>query len=215
MKVKTKNLLIIGARGWGREVYDIFKDCQPFMGDLKCKGFLDDKKDALDCFNNYPPIISSVEDYLPQDDDVFICALGNPHWVKHYSSIIQQKGGIFINLIHPTAILGTNSKLGYGDIVGSYANISNDVNIGNFCVLSTKSGIGHDSSIGNYCHIGGLTNISGKVEIDEEVTIHPGSNILPNIKIGKNSIIGAGSVVIKNIKPNTTVFGIPAKILNI
>ena len=35
-----------------------------------------------------------------------------------------------------------------------------------------------------------------------------------SIKIGKNSKIGANSVVTKNIPPNTTVVGIPARIID-
>lgn len=66
-----KNLLIVGARGFGREVYDMVKDCQGYGRDFMVKGFLDDKKDALDGFDGYPPIISSLEDYLFSDEDVF------------------------------------------------------------------------------------------------------------------------------------------------
>ena len=69
-----KQLLIIGARGFGREVYNLFLACKAAGLEMCCKGFLDDKKDALDGYKNYPPIISSVEDYIIQEDDVFICA---------------------------------------------------------------------------------------------------------------------------------------------
>ena len=206
-----KNLLIIGARGWGREVFDIATTCITNGASFVVKGFLDDKVDALDEYKNYPPIIGPVESYEIQRDDVFVCALGDVNYKKQYVKLILDKGGTFISLIHPTAILGNNARIGQGCIIGAYANISSDASIGDFVTFSIKAGMGHDSTIGDYSHIGGLCSISGFVTIGESVTVHPSSIIVPHRKIGDNAVIGTGSVVLANVKANTTVFGNPAK----
>ena len=206
-----KHLLIVGARGWGREVYDIARACIQAGEQLEVKGFLDDKADALESYNNYPPIIGPVESYKVQKDDVFVCALGDVNYKKVYIKKVLNKGGDFISLIHPTSIIGNNAKIGVGCIIGAYANISCDTIVGNYVTFSVKAGMGHDSTIGDYTHVGGLTNISGFVSIGKEVTIHPCSNIIPHRVIGDNSIVGTGSVVIRNVKAGTTVFGNPAK----
>lgn len=206
-----KNLLIIGARGWGREVYDIATACREAGADFTVKGFLDDKSDALDGYDNYPPIVGPVETYAIQKNDVFICALGDVNYKKRYSEMILNKGGEFISLVHPTAIIGTNARVGKGCVVGAYANLSNDTAIGDFVTISIRAGMGHDSMIGNYSHIGGNSCISGFVTIGEKVTLHPGSVIVPHRKIGDNAIIGTGSVVLGNVKAGATVFGNPAK----
>jgi len=209
-----KNLIIIGARGWGREVYDIASACILAGADFLVKGFLDDKADALGSYNNYPPIISSVEEYCIQQDDVFVCALGDVNYKRIYVQKIMDKGGEFVSLIHPTAVLGNNAKIGKGCIVGAYANISCDTQIGDFVTFSIKAGMGHDSIIGDYSHVGGLSNISGFVRIGDCVTIHPCCNIIPHKKIGDNATIGTGSVVLNNVKSGVTVFGNPAKKLD-
>lgn len=206
-----KHLLIIGARGWGREVYDIAVACMAAGEDFDVKGFLDDKSDTLDGKSNYPPILGPVETYQIESDDVFICALGDVNFKKKYADIILNKGGEFISLVHPTAIIGSNAKWGKGCVIGAYANLSSDTSLGDFVTFSVKAGMGHDSTVGNYSHIGGLTNISGFVSIGKNVTIHPCCNIVPHRKIGDNSIIGTGSVVLNNVKMGTTVFGNPAK----
>ncbi len=206
-----KNLLIIGARGWGREVYDIAATCIQNGAGFEVKGFLDDKADAFDGYKNYPPIIGPVESYEIQKDDVFICALGDVIYKKQYVKNILDKGGTFISLIHPTAVLGNNARIGQGCIIGAYANVSCDTSIGDFVTFSIKAGMGHDSTIGDYSHIGGLCCISGFVTIGESVTMHPGSIVVPHRNIGDNAVIGTGSVVLANVKANTTVFGNPAK----
>lgn len=206
-----KNLIIIGARGWGREVYDIASVCMAAGADFKVKGFLDDKVDALDEYMNYPPILCSVEAYEVQQGDVFTCALGDVNFKYLYVQKILNKGGEFISLVHPTAILGNNAKIGKGCIIGAYANLSCDTIIGDYVTFSIKAAMGHDSSIGDFTHIGALTNISGFVKIGKKVTIHPCCNIIPHRKIGDTSTIGTGSVVLNNVKTGVTVFGNPAK----
>lgn len=206
-----KHLVIIGARGWGREVFDIAVACITAGADLDVKGFLDDKVDALDGKSGYPPILGSVELYKIQPDDVFMCALGDVNFKKQYAEIILNKGGEFISLIHPTAIIGNNVKWGKGCIIGAYANLSSDTRLGDFVTFSIKAGMGHDSTIGDFSHIGGMTNISGFVTIGSLVTVHPCCNITPHRNIADNAVIGTSSVVLRNVKAGTTVFGNPAK----
>ncbi|HJY11908.1 MAG TPA: hypothetical protein VJ304_03925, partial [Flavobacterium sp.] len=86
-----KNLIIIGARGYGREVCGLARQCSGYNTEYIIKGFLDDKLDALNGFDNYPDIISSVENYEIQENDVFVCALGSVQWKKHYVEIILSK----------------------------------------------------------------------------------------------------------------------------
>lgn len=206
-----KHLLIIGARGWGREVYDIAKACVDAGADFSIKGFLDDKADALNGHENYPPIIGPVETYEIQKEDVFICALGDVNYKKQYAENILNKGGKFVSLIHPTAVIGTNAKVGKGCVIGAFANISNDTRIGDFVTMSIRSGIGHDTIIGNYSHIGGNCCVSGFVTIGNFVTMHPGCVMVPHRKIGDYAVVGTGSVILGNVKDGTTVFGNPAK----
>lgn len=205
-----KNLIIIGARGFGREVYDLALDCLTAGSDFTIKGFLDDKKDALDGLTGYPPIISSVEDYEIQENDVFTCGLGTPEWRKYYTEKILEKRGKFITLISPHAVIRRNAHIGVGCIVSHFSNISMDVEIGDHCAI-LSSGIGHDSKIGRYSVLSGRVSVNGYVEIGEEAYIASGVCIAPHKKIGRRATVGIGSVVIKNVKSDTVVFGNPAK----
>lgn len=206
-----KNLVIIGARGYGREVCGLARQCSGYNTEYTIKGFLDDKLDALDGFENYPAIISSVENYEVQDNDVFVCALGSVQWKKHYVEIILSKGGQFINLIHPTVVFTSNVKLGNGIIVFMYSNISNDCVLDDFVTIQGFVAIGHDSKIGKWCHINAYSFTGGYAVLEEEVCLNTRSTVLPNIIVRKGATVGAASLVIKNVKENTTVFGVPAK----
>lgn len=205
-----KQLLIIGARGFGREVYDLAMDCIEAGADFEIKGFLDDKKNALEGLGSYPPIISSVENYEVQPDDVFICGLGTPEWRKVYTEKIIAKGGKFITLISPHAIIRRNAHIGDGCIITHRSNISVDTFVGNHAAI-LSSGLGHDSKVGEYSVLSGGVAINGFVEVGREVYMGCRSIVAPHKTIGDKAFVGMGSVVISNVKAGAKVFGNPAK----
>lgn len=210
-----KNLYIIGARGFGREVYNLFLKCKDNLGDVECVGFLDNKKDALDGYTGYPPIVSSVEAYEPNDQDVFVCALGDVRYKKKYVEMIQSEGGQFISLLHPGVEIGQNTTIGQGFIARTPCSISCDITIGDFVTVMGYSVLGHDCKVGDWSHLGAYSFLGGFSVLGKSVTLHPGARILPHKTVGDDATVGAGSVVIRNVKKGITVFGIPAKKLEI
>lgn len=207
-----KELLIIGARGWGREIYNMLPNCIGYETEFTVKGFLDDKADALYGMPGYPSIISSVEDYQPQPNDVFVCAMGDAQWKRHYAEMVMARGGKFINIVHKTAEIERNSTLGNGCIVCKQVGISCDTQIGDFVTIHAFSGIGHDVSISNYCHLGARSFMGGGSILGESTVVQTNAIILPSVKVGSNCMVAAGAVVIRKVKDGTTVYGNPAKV---
>ena len=210
-----KQIIIIGARGFGRESYDLFKNKKGYRWHFRIKGFLDDKADALAGMEGYPPILGPVETYQIQKNDVFFCALGDPIQRKKYTEIILKNGGEFISCISDYALINPTAKLGKGVFVGAYSIISANVIVDDFSVIHPFCNFGHDAKMGKYGEIESYTALGGYSETGECVTIHPHSTVLPRIRVGDYSTVGSGSVVLKDVKEKTTVFGVPAKVLDI
>ena len=212
---KMRNLYIIGARGFGREVYNLYLKCKKNLVDVECVGFLDDDREALKGYADYPPIISSVEAFVPKENDVFVCALGDVRYKKKYVDMILAKGGTFISLIHPEVEIGQNTTIGRGFIARTPCCISCDIAIGDFVTVMGYSVLGHDCKVGDWSHLGAYSFLGGFSKLGSSVTLHPGTRILPHKAVGDNATVGAGSVVIRNVKNGITVFGIPAKKLDL
>lgn len=204
------NLIIIGARGFGREVYHLATQCGDYQKEFQIKGFLDSKADALESYSGYPPILGAVETYVPQPQDRFVCALGDVKAKKHYLSIIREKGGRFVSLIHPTAIILSNTSIGVGAIILANVFISSEVVIGDYVTIQPFSAIGHDARISDYAHLNAYAFVGGYAQVGEGATLHTGAKVLPHKRIGDWAIVGAGSVVLRNVKAGETVFGVPA-----
>jgi sugar O-acyltransferase (sialic acid O-acetyltransferase NeuD family) len=206
-----KHLIIIGAGGFGREVSEIAKKCQGYGVFFVIKGFIDDNINALNNFNNYPEIISTIKEYEIEENDVFICAIGSLKTSSVLTNLMLEKNAVFINLIHNDSEIRTNASIGFGVIVGSGTIISTDVKIGNFTQIMSNCIIGHDTIIEDFCRVGDMVFIGGNSKIKSTTFIAVNSTILENITIAESSIIGAGSVLIKSIKHSGTYFGNPAK----
>ena len=202
-----EKLIIIGAGKFGREVYTWITHLNKFI----IKGFLDNRPNILEGFNYDTPILGSAEDYIPEEEDIFICAIGYPRIKKELCTAIENKGGKFINIIHPSAVLGSNIKMGVGNIICPNAVISSDIEIGNHNTINVLSSIAHDTKIGNYCQINILINVTGNVILEDLVLLNSSCVIAPGILIGEDSIVGAGSIVLKHIPKGVVVFGNPAK----
>ena len=208
-----KNLIIIGAGGYGREIYWQASESIGFNEEFIVKGFLDDNLKALDNYRGYPTIIGTVNDYIPQDNDVFICALGNPNVKEKCTEMLLDRGAKFITLIHRDARISPYAKIGMGCIVCQSVIISCDVKIGDFVTLQSFATIGHDSMIGNYCQINSFSFMGGFSSIGNNSIMNVGAILHPYKKVGNYCVMGAGSVVIKNVKDGVTVYGNPARIL--
>lgn len=206
-----KNLIIIGARGYGRGTYDIALSMKEYGSEFVVKGYLDDKKDALNNFSDYPPILSSVEDYQIEKDDVFICALGDVKYKKKYINIILAKGGEFFTLVHSAASIGKNVKIGKGCIIGAGSFIDCDAVIGDFVNIQMNAVIGHDSIIGDWSMIDCFAFTGGFARIGEGVTLHTRATIIPKLEVGDYAVVNACSLCIRKVKPNSVMLGNPAK----
>lgn len=208
------NLIIIGAGGLGREIFDLATTCYQETPNFKIKGFLSDDHTNIEALG-YPPILSNTSDYQPETNDVFFCAIGNVNHRKKIVEKILMKGGKFINLIHPTANISPSVKIGVGVAIKSYCVISSDVVIGNFVFLQSSVIMGHDVKIGDYTQINSFAFFAGYVQVGQCVSINAGAKLIQNVKVEDESVVGMGSVVLNKVKKGTTVFGIPAKRLSL
>lgn len=208
-----KQLVIIGAGGMGRVMYDMARESIGYQTEYDIKGYIDDNIHSLDTFTGYPPILGTITEYKPQEDDIFICSIGGASRRACMESIIH-RGGHFLTMIHCTARIGTNVHIGKGCMVGAFTTIAADAKIGDYNFIQSNMIIGHDVVIGNWNRIDSHTMLIGGITIGDENMIHSAAVINHEVHIGNHTHIGACSFVTRNVEDNWTVFGNPARRLN-
>lgn len=212
-----KHLVIIGAGEFGRELYWHIQDSKGFMTEYDIKGYIDD--DYAPHEERYKklqkPLISSIDDYMVEPDDVFICAVGSANGRRITIEKVKAKGGKFISIINKTAIIQGTVKIGEGSFLGPYTAIGDSAEIGNHVMINTHSAVGHDAIIKDYTCIMSYVDVTGCCEVGEGVFLASGCRMVPHSIIGDGAYVGIGSVVLRRIKPGTKVFGNPAKVVDI
>ena len=209
-----KKLVIIGAGGMGRSVYCIAKGCIGYGTEFVVKGFIDDDLSQLDNFEGYPPMLGTIDDYVIEEDDVFVCSIGDTKTKKIICEKLKARGAKFQTLIHKTAIVRQNAKIGDGCIIADFASVGADCTIGENSLVQTFAIAAHDCKIGNYARIDTHATCVGGVVIEDTATIHTSAVVSHNVVVGEGATVAALSFVIKKVKPGITVYGNPAKTLS-
>ncbi|ALA70471.1 serine acetyltransferase [Geobacillus stearothermophilus 10] len=114
--------------------------------------------------------------------------------------LISQISRFFTGIeIHPGAKIGRRFFIdhGMGVVIGETCEIGDNVTVYQGVTL------------------GGTGKEKGKRHptIEDNCLIAAGAKVLGSITIGENSKIGAGSVVLKDVPPNSTVVGIPGRVV--
>ncbi len=131
------------------------------------------------------------------------------HRVAHY---LYKKGLILLpRLISQFSRFLTGIEIHPGARIGEGLFIDHGTGV----VIGETAEVGNNVTIYQGVTLGGTGKEKGKRHptVGNNVVISTGAKVLGNIKIGDNTRIGAGSVVLKDVPPNTTVVGIPGKVV--
>ena len=204
-----KNLIIVGASGFGREVAWLVERINAVTPTWNLLGFIDDNADIQGKeIGGYPVLgTSNCSDKYP--DAYFVCAIGAS---KVRKTVIEKLGNVkFATLIDPSVMLSKRVTIGEGTIICAGTIITVDITIGNHVIINLDCTVGHDAVLHDFVTVYPSVNISGNTDIGECTEMGTGMQIIQGKTVGAYSIVGAGAVVVKDIPEKCTAVGSPAK----
>lgn len=209
-----KNLIIIGAGGVAKEVSLIVQQINYLEPTWNLIGFIDDNIKMFGEIINGYSVIGGLETLNSYEGNCHVIVAVADYKIK--KSIVERLKNKFdfATIIHPRVWIHEYMTVGEGSIIYEGAIITSNVKIGKHVLISPKCGIGHDSIIKDYVSLLWNVNISGTDVIEEGVLIGSGATVIQNKVVGQGSKIGAGSVVINDITRNSTVVGVPGKVVD-
>ena len=204
-----KDLIIIGASGFGREFACLFERINETKKTWNLLGFLDDNDSLVGTNINGYPVLGTTKDVEKYRKASFVCAIGAS---KARKQIISRLGGLsYATLIDPSVEMSRLVEIGEGTIICAHTIITVNVNIGKHVIINLDCTIGHDAVLNDFVTLYPSVNVSGASLYGECVELGTGAQIIQGKKVGKGTIVGAGSVVVKDLPEDCTAVGAPCR----
>ena len=168
-------------------------------------GFIKNVKEEIAIIRERDPAIhSNMEVFLYPSFKVMLSyrrahklyKKGHYFWARFSSQRAARRTGIEI---HPGAEIGKGFFIDHGSGV----------------IIGETTIIGDNCTLYQGVTLGGTGKEHGKRHptLGNNVMVSAGAKILGSFKIGDNSKIGAGSVVLEEVPPNSTVVGVPGRVV--
>ncbi len=207
------NLVIIGTSGHAKVVYDTLNlalaDKYKFIGFITSDRIgsflgmpvLGNEKDAKKIFRRYGITHAFI-------------AIGEGFSRERINGGLLLKNGIAaVNIIHPSAIIERNARIGVGNFIGPRAVINSYASIGNHCLINSGAIIEHDCIIDDFVTVSPGAIIGGRSRIGKRSFIGIRANIIHKRRISCDVVIGSGATVISDIKAKSVAVGCPAGVV--
>lgn len=206
-----KDLIIIGAGGFGREVSWLVERINAVSPQWNILGFVDDnEKIHGEAFDGYK-VLGGTDEIKSHPEAMVVCCIANTKIRKLLCEKISAFGNKFASLIDPSAIVSAKVKIGEGSVICAGAVVTIDIEIGKHNIIDVNATVGHDAVLKDYVTLYPAANVSGNTFIGEGVQLGTGSQVIQGLSVGEFTFVGAGGVVIKNLPDNCVAVGVPAK----
>jgi sugar O-acyltransferase (sialic acid O-acetyltransferase NeuD family) len=204
-------ILIVGAGGFGREVLQWARHAWPEHAQ-KIAGFLSADPTKLDGHATNLPILGSPEDFEPQPTDGLLLAIGIPRARRQVAEQLEARGGRFLTLIHPTAIVADTAEIGPGTVICPYAIVSDAVRLGRFVLLNYHASLGHDAQAGDFAVLSPYATLGGAAKVEAEVFLGLHASVGPGRTMQAAASVAANSSALQDVPAESLVYGVPGRV---
>jgi sugar O-acyltransferase (sialic acid O-acetyltransferase NeuD family) len=213
--MKSEKIVIIGAGNLAREVMDILESCIAAGEKMDPLGYVvDSAYGSAGEMVNGMPILGDFGWLAKHATEVrAVCGVGAPKDRHSLIARAEKLGVAYCNLIHPSVVSTRWVKMGKGVIIAAGCVLSNQICLGDHVLVNFNSTVGHDTVLEDFVTVAPGANLSGRVTISAGCYIGTGASVIEKIHLGEWSVVGAGSAVFADVPPNSTVIGVPARVM--
>ena len=206
-----RDLVIIGAGGFGREVAWLVQDINENSPTWNVVGFLDDNPDALARHECEHSVICAVSEFQEWNAVHAVCAVGDPKTRKAIVQSLTDHRPTWATLRHPTAAIGPAVHVGARTVLCRNTIVSVHATLAAHVHVNFQSIVGHDATLDDFCTLGCQVNVSGNCTLREGAFMGSGSTSLPGATMERWARVGANIVVLQHVPENATILGVPGR----
>jgi len=202
----VKRVLVIGGGSGATQILDIYAHRE----DFQAVAIVDDDADKWGGITSGVPIVGGSdrmsELFEKQAFDAAIISIGNSVAVRNsFRKSCEEQGIPLANAIHPSVAVGTEVKMGRGNVICAFCHFGVGAIVGDNNFLSAYNSFDHHCVLASDISTGPGCMASGRVRIGNRVRMGTGVFIEPNLEIGDGVRIASGLAIMQSIPENHTV----------
>lgn len=207
-------LLIYGSGGHARELHELIRCVNERGVQFNVLGWISDDNAVQGTLLKGLPIHDRADAFasLPKSGKVVV-AIGAPSARRGVALSLHAAAISSPVLIHPHAWVGQGVAMGSGTQICAGAMLSTDIRVASHVIVNQGATVAHDVVLDDFATLAPGVRLSGAVHVGEGAEIGTGAAVIQGCRIGAWSVVGAGAVVIDDVPPDTTVVGVPARVI--
>lgn len=209
----VEDIILYGSGGMARELSELIEDINIIEPVWHIVGYLNDTitisgGEKVDGYS-----ILGGGDILKNIGGTknVVLAMSNPAIKLRIYQKIKDYDIRFPILIHPTARIARNVKIGEGSVIGMDCIVSVNACLGRHVFLNMRTVIGHDAIIDDFSSC--LVNciVAGNVHVKEGCLLGSNCVVMEKKVIGNKAKIGMGAIVCFDVDDQNVVMSRPSK----
>jgi len=211
----TAPLFIIGAGGFGREVFGIIDALESSGRGPHTTRFIDDDTsvadlDYVDALGSR--VVGSVDDLVRRTEPFnAVLAIGSRIARGDIAGRRAHSPVTLAVLVHPDTTIGCNVRLAEDVVVAAGSRLSINNQAGKHVHLDQDALVGRDCSLGDCSRLNPQAFVSGAVTIGRRALIGANATVLQGITARDDAIVDAGAVVSHQVETAKTGMGVSAR----
>lgn len=214
MPTATRQLLLVGAGGFGRETAEAVRAVNAIRPTWRLAGFLDDDPEAQGHVVGGVPVVGPIEAVHDHPDAAVAICTGRP---DNYTTrrVIAQRLGLpderYATVVHPSATVGCSCRVGAGSVLLAHVDLTADVAVGRHVAVMPQVVLTHDVRVGDWATLASGVRLGGGCDVGEEAYVGSGACVREGLTIGRRALVGMGCVVTRDVPDERLWFGAPAR----